>query len=102
MNEETVQKLATSHPQLAEKILKIPDENLRKEMAYQTIKTLSLHKPEDKKSTVQDQINQKQRSYYYRPTGIATPPITDSSDFSEVGKKQAYEKVQALIRAKRG
>ena len=102
LNEQSAQKLSERYPELADKILKVQDEQLRKEMAYQTIKTMNLHKPDPPKTETQDQINQKQRSHYYYPSGVATPPSVGSSDFSDVGKKQAWEKMQTLIKNRRG
>lgn len=102
LNEQTAQKLSEKHPELADKILKIPDEQLRKETAYQTIKSMNLHKPDPPSTNTQDQINQKQRSHYYYPSGIATPAANNTTDFSEVGKKQAWEKMQSLIKNRKG
>ncbi len=101
VTEESAQRLSEKYPDLAKRILKVADENLRKELAYQTIKDLSLHKKEEPKSNVQEQIAAKQRVPYYYPSNIASPPAT-STDFSETGKKNAYEKMQSLIKNRRG
>lgn len=102
LNEQTAQKLSERHPELADKILKVPDEQLRKEMAYQAIKSMNLHKPDAPKTNTQDQINQKQRTPYYYPSGVANPAANSVSDFSDVGKKQAWEKMQSLIKNRKG
>jgi len=102
LTEQNAQKLSERYPELADKILKVSDEQLRKEMAYQTIKSMNLHKPDPTPTNTQEQINQRQRSVFYHPSGIASPPAVNSSDFSDVGKKQAWEKMQSLIKNRRG
>jgi len=100
LSEASAQRLTERFPDLADKILKVQDEDLRKEMAYQTIKSLNLHKPDAPKQDLNAQIAQKQRSPYYYPSSVATPP-SGSTDFSEVGQKQAYEKMKSLIKNRR-
>lgn len=100
LNEETAQKLMEKRPQLAQKILKIPDEQLRKELAYQAIKELGLHKKEEPKSTIQDQISNNKRSLYYTPSGMSGPS-GNPVDFSETGQKKAWEMMQSKIKSRR-
>lgn len=100
LTEDNAQKLLEKKPELAQKILRIPDEQLRKEMAYQAIKDLNIHKKEEVKTNVQDRIAQNQRSPYYMPSNVGTPPSA-ASDFTEQGKKAAYAKMQDLLKNRR-
>ena len=100
LNEENAQKLMDKRPQLAQKILRIPDEQLRKELAYQAIKELNIHKKEEPKSNVQDQINKNQKPLYYTPSGMGAPG-SNAVDFSEVGQKNAWENMKKLIKNRR-
>lgn len=102
LNEQTAQKLSEKHPELADKILKVADESLRKEMAYQTIKSLNLHKPEAPKVDINAEIAKRQRTPYYFPSNHASPPASVANDFSETSQKQAYEKMRSLIKGRRG
>ncbi len=89
-------KLAQLDPELAETILEMPEGFERQKLVYKNIKTLGLHKPAAKESTIQDKVDANRRSPYYQPTGVGSAPYTQVGDFSDNGKKQAYDKMQAL------
>lgn len=93
---QNAEKLMIRDPELAETILEMPEGFERQKLVYKNIKALGLHKPEVKQPTIQDKIDANRRSPYYQPTGIGTSPYATSGDFSESGKKQAYEKMQEL------
>lgn len=83
-------------PQLADTILKMPEGFDRQKLVYHNIKSLGIDKPEQKQSSIQDKIDANRRSPFYQPTGIANAPYAQGGDFSESGKKNAYEQVQKL------
>lgn len=89
-------KIPEFDAELAESILSMPDGFERQKLVYKNIKSLGLHQPKQKESTVQDRIDQNRKSPYYQPSGIAAGPYTPQGDYSEVGQKQAYEKLQQL------
>lgn len=90
------QKFADKDPELAETILEMPDTFERQKLVYKNIKAFGLHKPEEKKSTVQEKINANQRSPYYRPSDVNAAPYASQGDFSPTGQKNAYAKLQEL------
>jgi len=83
-------------PQLAEAILKMPDIFERKKLVYHNIKSLGIDRPESKPSSIQERVDANRRSPFYRPTDINSPPFAQTGDFSEAGKKNAYENLQKL------
>lgn len=89
-------KLAQMDPELAETILEMPEGFERQKLVYKNIKALGLHKPAPKESTIQEKVDANRRSPYYQPTGVGSAPYTQVGDFSDNGKKQAYDKMQAL------
>jgi|SRR5579872_220215 len=89
-------KFAEKAPELAKTILKMPEGFERQKMVYQTIKHLKIDQPEPKQSTIQETIDAKRRTPFYQPTGVGTAPYAQSGDFSDMGKKQAYEKMVQL------
>jgi hypothetical protein len=89
-------KLAQSDPELAETILKMPDNFERHKLVYRTIKTMGLDKPRSKENSVQDKINQNRMNPGYQQNTAASPPYASQSDFSESGKKAAYDKLMQL------
>jgi hypothetical protein len=92
------EKLAAKSPTLANTILKMPDNFERQKLVYQTIKEMGLHKPEEKKSTIQDTIEKNKRGQYYQPSGIAPAPYAgQTADFSQTGQAEAYKKMKSLI-----
>ncbi len=89
-------KLAQRDPELAESILEMPEGFERQKLVYKNIKALGLDKPEQKAPSIQEKIDSNRRSPYYQPSGMGTAPYASVSDFSDVGQKQAYEKMQDL------
>jgi hypothetical protein len=89
-------KLASANPDLAETILQMPDGFERQKLVYNNIKALGLHKPQDKKTSVQDAINANQKNPYYTPSGVSSPAYSQTADFSDVGRKNAYNKMLEL------
>lgn len=90
------EKFAQVNPDLAESILEMPDTFERQQLVYKNIKALGLHKPAVKEPSIQDKIDANRRSPYYQPSGVGSAPYASSSDFSQQGQKNAYEKMQEL------
>lgn len=89
-------KLAERAPQLANSILKMPDNFERQKLVYQNIKELGVHKAKAPEPSIQQKIDANRRSPYYQPSGVASAPYSNASDFSEHGQKQAYDQLQKL------
>jgi hypothetical protein len=87
-------KLVLELPDLAESILKMPDNFERQKLVYNTIKNLSLHKPKD--TSIQDKIDANRKGAHYQPSGVGTGGYSIQGDFSMGGQKAAYEKMQQL------
>lgn len=83
-------------PQLADTILKMPEGFDRQKLVYHNIKSLGIDRPEQKQSSIQEKIDANRRSPFYQPTNIANAPYSQGGDFSESGKKNAYDQVQKL------
>lgn len=83
-------------PQLADTILKMPEGFDRQKLVYHNIKSLGIDRPEQRQLSIQEKVDANRRSPFYQPTGIANAPYTQAGDFSESGKKNAYEQVQKL------
>ena len=96
MTEDNLMKLVNKAPKLAESIRRMPDGFEKQKLVYNTIKTMGIDKPEEKKSTIQDKIDANRRSPYYQPSGVGAAPYAGSSDFSASGQKNAYDKMQEL------
>lgn len=90
------ERFAQMDPELAETILEMPEGFERQKLVYKNIKALGLHKPQAKEPSIQDKIDANRRSPYYQPSGVGSSPYAQTGDFSDVGQKQAYEKMQAL------
>lgn len=103
MNDEAVlNKLAERHPDIVEPLLQMPDNFARQKLVYQNIKALGVHKPDAPKTSIQDKVDANRRSPYYQPSSASsTPPYGFQGDFSKGGQKNAYQKMQDLINAKR-
>ena len=91
-------KIAEKDPELAETILQMPEGFDRFKLAYRTIKSMGLDKPEQKEPSIQDKINANRKSPYYQPSGMSAAPYAGQGDFSPVGQKNAYDKLQELKR----
>ena len=90
------EKFAEKDPELAETILQMPEGFERQKLVYKTIKSMGLHQPPKKEPAIQEKIEANRRSPYYQPSGMGTAPYTAAGDFSESGKKNAFEKMQEL------
>lgn len=94
------QKLADNDPELAETILAMPDTFERQKLVYKNIKALGIHNPpEEKKSGIQEKIQQNQRNPYYQPSGVAAAPygmMVGGKNYSESEGKQAFSKMKEL------
>lgn len=93
---EHAQKLYEKDQELAETILAMPESFERQKLVYKSIKSMGLHKPPEKQSTIQDKVDANRRSPGYQPSGVGTAPYASAGDFSPTGQKSAYEKMQAL------
>lgn len=90
------EKIAITDPDLADSILEMPDSFERQKLVYKNVKALGLHKDPQKEPTIQDKIDANRRSPFYQSSGMSSSPYTQTSDFSDQGKKNAYEKMQEL------
>jgi hypothetical protein len=90
------QKLYEYDPELGDTILKMPENFERQKLVYKNIKALNLHKPAQKQQSIQDKIDANKRSPYFQPSGIGNAGYESVGDFSPVGQKQAYDKMQQL------
>lgn len=90
------QAFADKDPELAESILEMPEGFERQKLVYKNIKALGVHKKEEPKPSIQDQIDRNKRSPYYQPSGIAAAPFAPTGDFTPGGQKNAYQKMQEL------
>ncbi len=93
---EHAEKLALRDPDLAESILEMPQGFKRQQLVYKNIKALGLHQDAPKQPSIQDKIDANRRGPYYQPSGVGSAPYSNNSDFSPVGQKNAYEKMQEL------
>jgi len=89
-------KFAQKAPKLAETILRMPEGFERQKLVYQNIKELGIDKPEAKQSTIQEKVDANKRSPYYQPSGVGASPYAQAGDYSPVGQKSAYAKMQEL------
>lgn len=90
------QDFADREPEMADAILKMPDNFERQKLVYRNIKALKLHQKEEEKASIQEKVNQNMRSPYYQPSGIGTAPYGMQGDYTPVGQKNAYQKMQEL------
>ena len=90
------QKFADAAPDLADSILAMPDNFERQKLVYANIKALGLHKDPSKEPSIQDKIDANRHGSHYQPSSMGTAPYSAQGDFSEAGRKLAYEKMQEL------
>jgi len=90
------EKLAQRSPALAKTILNMPDTFERQKLVYQNIKEFGLHKPEEKKASIQDKVDANRRSPFYQPTNVGAAPYQSQGDFSASGQEQSYKKMKEL------
>jgi hypothetical protein len=96
LTQENIQKFAEKHPQIAERMLRMPDNFDRQALLYEQIKALQLAKKEEAKPSIQQTIDANRKSPYYQPSGVGTSPYAQTGDFSLAGQKNAYEKLKEL------
>lgn len=94
--QENIQKFAEKHPEIARRMLKMPDTFDRQVLLYEQIKALEVNKKEAPKESIQQKIDANRRGAFYQPTGIGTAPYAQAGDFSPSGQKSAYAKLQEL------
>lgn len=90
------QTLYDKNRELAETLLELPEGFERQKVVYKNIKALGLDKPASKEPSIQEKVDANRRSPYYQPSGIANAPYANGGDFSDVGQKNAYAKMQEL------
>lgn len=90
------EKFAQFDPELADTILQMPEGFERQKLVYKNIKALGLHKDAPKEPSIQDKIDANRRGPYYQPSGTGTSPYSSSSNFTDEGQKQGYEKMKQL------
>ncbi len=88
------QAFADRDPELAETILAMPEGFERQKLVYKNIKALGLHKKEEPRPTMQQQVDANRRHMYYAPSGMSPPAFEQKGDFSEQGQKNAYSKMK--------
>lgn len=96
MTPELLQKFAEKHPGMAQALVKMPEGFERNQLIYEAIKSTGVDKPDVAESTIQQKIDQNKKSPYYIPSGMGTAPYNGQGDFSEAGKKNAYDKLKEL------
>jgi hypothetical protein len=95
---DTLEKLQTTNPKMARIIDQMPDGYEKGQMVYETIKTMGLHKKPE--PSVKEKVEQNMRNPYYYPS-TAGHGSAQMGDYSEAGKKAAFDKVQALKSSRR-
>ncbi len=98
MSEDNTNKFWSENRDLANTILRMPEGFERQKLVYQTIKRLGIDQPQQKQkeSSTQEKIDANRRSGSYMPSGSGSHPYVRGGDFSEQGKKAAFDKIQAL------
>lgn len=93
MSEQVLEKFVKEHPGLAKTLMNIPKGFERDKLVYENIKALNAHRV--KESSIQKQIDDNKKFPGYQPSGMAASPYSKTIDFSEEGRKAAYDKLQA-------
>lgn len=96
MESDLVQKFAEKHPEVAESILAMPESFERQKLVYSNIKALGLHKEEEPKVPIQQQIDHRKKNYYYIPGQVGSAPYAAVADYSPASQKLAFQKMRAL------
>lgn len=96
MNEQNLETFMNEHPNVAKGILRMPDGFERQKLVYETMKSLGVGKQKPKEPSIQDKVNANRKSPYYQPTDTGTSPYVHGGDYSDQGKKQAWDKMQQL------
>ncbi len=102
LSEENLLKLVNKAPGMAESIKRMPDGFEKQKLVYNAIKSMGIDKPDVQPPSIQDKIDANRRSPYYQPSGVGTAPYAGAGDFSAVGQKNAYQKMQELKSRLRG
>lgn len=90
------EKLALRAPDLAESILDMPESFERQKLVYKSIKSLGLHKAEERQQSIQEKVDANRKGPYYQPSSVGSAPYQSASDYSPGGQKQAYDKMKEL------
>jgi hypothetical protein len=99
VTDESANKFADRFPEWANTILSEPDNYKKRKLTYEAIKGMGLSKKPD--MAIQEKVNQNQRNPYYYPSTVGTGAV-QMGDFSDSGKKSAYEKMKSLKKGFRG
>lgn len=95
------QAFADKNPDLAEDYLDLEAADFKKQkMVYNNIKAMGLHKKEEPKPSIQDQIKDNKKGYFYAPSGQGTPPyqpfIAGGKEYSQDEQKAAFHRMRQL------
>lgn len=90
------ERLAEKDPDLADSILEMPESFERQKLVYKNIKAMRLHEPTPKEPSIQEKIDANRRGPFYQPASTGTAPYASSGDYSPIGQKEAYQKMQEL------
>ena len=102
MQADEIQKFINEHPNIAEKLEKMPDNFDRQQLVYETIKTFKNIKPAQsttppvQKSMLAQAFDARKSAMAYQPGGSSGGPFQSMGDFSPSGQKNAYERFKAL------
>lgn len=98
VSDETALKLEQQFPGMARSIMNVPDEYERRKIAYESIKSLGLHKSKKEEPAMQQKVDSNnKRSLYYTPSSAGSGPA-QMGDFSPAGRKAAYEKMRDMMK----
>lgn len=101
VTDEAAHKFEESFPEWAQTILQQKDEYVRRKLAYEAIKGTSVNLSK-KDNDVQERVNKNQRNTYLVPEAIGSGVIKAGGDFSETGKKSAYQQMKNLQKGMSG
>lgn len=91
------QTLYDKDKDLGNAILKIPEGFDRFKLLYKSIKAMKIDEPAPKELSIQEQIESRKKGPYYQPSNVGSAPMSQfQGDFSDAGKKTAYDHMQAL------
>lgn len=95
------QAFADKNPDLAEDYLDLEAADFKKQkMVYNNIKAMGIHKKEEPKPSIQDQIKDNKKGYFYAPSGIGSPPfqpfIAGGKEYSQEEQKAAFHRMRQL------
>lgn len=95
------QAFADKNPDLAEDYLDLEAADFKKQkMVYNNIKAMGLHKKEEPKASIQDEIKNNKKGQFYTPSGMGAPPyqpfVVGGKDYSDQEKQAAFAKMREL------